>query len=237
MGLGVLLVDAAHLLLSQADTLLLGAIRGARAVALLSVAGGVAAFSMFPMIAVGATAVPAFASLWAQGDVVALERLARRAVRRAFTAQVVLAAAILALAKPILSAYGADFDEARLPLLFILAGQLANTGTGYVGSLMTMTGHQAAVGRTIWLAAAINVALVVTGARLFGVPGAAAGTALSALGWNLWLHRLVVRHVGVRVSFADALFADWPSQPRPRSAAVASSIMPAARAAASTTRL
>ncbi len=207
VGLGVLAVDAAHLLLSQADALLVGAMRGPRAVALLSVAGAVASFSMFPMIAVGATEVPAFSGLWALGRRAALERLAQRAVRRAFLAQVVLAVILLAIARPVLALYGADFEEARLPLLFVLAGQLANTGTGYVGSLMTMTGHQAAVGRTIWLAAAINVALVITGAHLFGVTGAAAGTALSSLGWNVWLHHLVVRHVGVRVSFLDALLA------------------------------
>lgn len=207
VGLGVLAVDAAHLLLSQADALLVGAMRGPRAVALLSVAGAVASFSMFPMIAVGATEVPAFSGLWALGRPAALEQLAQRAVRRAFVAQVVLAVILLAIARPVLALYGADFDEARLPLLFVLAGQLANTGTGYVGSLMTMTGHQAALGRTIWLAAAINVTLVLTGAHLFGVTGAAAGTALSSLGWNVWLHHLVVRHVGVRVSFLDALLA------------------------------
>lgn len=211
VGIAILSVDAAHLLLSQADALLVGAMRGSQAVALLGVAGATAGFAMFPMIAVGATSVPAFAARWAVGDRAEVERLAQRAVRRAFAAQVLVALAILAVARPVLALYGASFADARAPLLFVLAGQLANTGTGYVGSIMTMTGHQDIVGRAIWPAAALNVALVIAATHLFGVPGAAAGTAISSLLWNLWLHRLVVRHTGMRVSFVDAIAGDLSS--------------------------
>lgn len=209
VSLGVLVVDAAHLLLAHADTILLGALQSPRAVALFSTASATAAFSMFPMIAVGSTTVPSFARLWALGRRDDLERLAQRAVLRAFGAQLLVTALVVACARPLLALYGGDFGEARVPLLFVLAGQLANTGTGYVGSLMSMTGHQDKVGRSIWIAAALNVALVIAGTTFWGVPGAAAGTALSSLGWNAWLYRLVRRHVGVRVSFADAVLSLW----------------------------
>jgi O-antigen/teichoic acid export membrane protein len=207
VGLGVLVVDAAHLLLSHADAVLLGALQTPRAVALFSAASATAAFSMFPMIAVGASTVPSFASLWALGRKDELERLAQRAVLRAFTAQVLLAALVIGCARPLLALYGGDFADARVALLFVLAGQLANTGAGYVGSLMSMTGHQDKVGRSIWLAAALNVALVIAGTSRWGVTGAAAGSALSSLGWNVWLYCLVRRHLGVRASFADALLS------------------------------
>jgi len=207
VGLGVLAIDASYILLSHADAILLGTLQAAPAVALFSVASATAAFAMFPMIAVGSSVVPAFSRLWARGDTAELQRLAQRAVLRAFAAQLVLAAAAIVFARPVLALYGADFHEARLPLIFMLGGQLANTGTGYVGSLMTMTGHQAVVGRSIWIAAVTNLGLVVVGTHFWGVTGATAGTALSSLGWNLWLYRLVRRHVGVRGSFVDALLA------------------------------
>lgn len=209
VSLGVLVVDAAHLILSQADVLLLGAIQAPRAVALFSAASATAAFAMFPMIAVGASAVPSFSRLWALGRREELERAAQRAVLRAFAAQVVVAVMVAACAGALLALHGRDFAEARVPLLFVLGGQLANTGTGYVGSLMNMTGHQDKVGRSIWIAAALNVALVIAGASRWGVTGAAAGTALSSLGWNTWLYFLVRRHVGLRVSFPDAVLAWW----------------------------
>lgn len=207
VSLGVLAIDASCLLLSHADAILLGTLRSARAVALFSVASATAGFTTFPMIALGGTVVPAFSRLWARGEKAELERLAQRTVLRAFAAQLGLAAVAMIFARPVLALYGADFAEARLPLVFILGGQLANTGTGYVGSLMTMTGHQAVVGRSIWIAALTNLGLVLVGAHLWGVAGATAGTALSSLGWNLWLYHLVRRHVGVRASFVDAVLA------------------------------
>ena len=207
-GMAMLAVDAAFLLLSQADAALLGAL-DARAVGLFSVASATAAFSMFPMVAVGSTAVPAFARLWALGRTRELERLARQATLRALLAQAAVAAAVVALAGPLLALYGGDFAEARVALLFILAGQLANTATGYVGSIMNMTGHQGAVLRSVGWAAGLHVGMLVVFVRAWGVSGAAAATALSSLGWNVWLYRLVRRHVGVRVSVVDAAGAWW----------------------------
>lgn len=226
VGLGVLLVDAAHLLLGHADVLVLGALDTPRAVALFSAASATASFSMFPMIAIGATAVPSFSRLWALGRRDELERLAQRAVLRAFTAQVLVAALVIVCAGPLLALHGGDFEAARVPLLFVIAGQLANTGTGYVGSLMSMTGHQDRVRRAIWPAAALNVALVIACTSWWGVAGVAAAAALSSLVWNTWLYHLVRRHVGVRVSFPDAVLAWWaertPSiEPAPCSAIVA----------------
>jgi O-antigen/teichoic acid export membrane protein len=55
------------------------------------------------------------------------------------------------------------------------------------------------------VAAQLNVGLVTAGIHLAGVTGAAAGTALSSLGWNLWLYRLVRRHVGIYPSIVDAM--------------------------------
>jgi O-antigen/teichoic acid export membrane protein len=217
-GLGVLVIDAAYLLMSHADILLLGALKTSRAVALFSMASGIAAFSMFPMIAVGSTVVPAFSRLWALGRTDALERLAQRAVLRAFGAQVAIAALALYFARPLLAASGADFEEAQAPLAFILLGQLANTGTGYVGSLVTMTGHQGAALRGVWAAAITNVVMVAAGTHVWGATGAAAATALTSLLWNIWLYQLVRRMVGVRISIADAALAflrdrraAWPS--------------------------
>lgn len=208
-GLTMLAVDAAFLLLSQADAVLLGALEAGPAVALFSVASATAAFSMFPMIAVGSTSVPVFSRLWALGRRDDLERLAQQAALRAFAAQVAVAALVVVFADPLLALYGGDFQAARAALLFILAGQLANTGTGYVGSIMNMTGHQGAVLRAVGWAAGLHVVLLVACVRAWGVTGAAAATALSSLGWNLWLYRLVRRHVGVRVSFVDAAAAWW----------------------------
>lgn len=204
-GVAFLAIDASQTVLNQADSLLLGAFSGARALAEFAAASTTAGFAMFAMIAVGATVAPSFSRRWQAGDRPGLNEAAQRAVRWAFWPQLAITAFLAAAAGPLLGLYGSDFRHARVALLFIVAGQLANTGTGYIGTLMQLTDNQRRTARTIWLAAALNVVFVSTGIQVAGVSGAAAGTALSSLTWNLWLYRLARRHVGVYPSIVDAL--------------------------------
>lgn len=203
-GIAFLAVDASYTVLNQADALLIGAIGGGRQLALFSAASATASFATFAMIAVGASTLPSFSRHWQTGDRHALNELAQRAVRWAFWPQLAITVVLVLVAGPLLRLFGHGFGAARLPLIFIFAGQLANTATGYIGSLMNMTDNQRRTARSIWVAALLNVAFVTTGIHVAGVSGAAAGTALSSVVWNLWLYRLVRRHVGIYPSIVDA---------------------------------
>ena len=204
-GVAFLAIDAADTVLNQADSLLVGAVGGTRELALFAAATGTARFAMLAMIAVGASTVPAFSRHWARGDRAGLEALAQRAVRWAFWPQVAVTAVLAAASGPLLGLFGPGFLAARGALLFLFAGQLANTSTGYIGCLMKLTDNQRRSARSIWLVAVLNVAFVTFGLHLAGVTGAAAGTAASSLAWNLWLYRLVRRHVGVHPSIVDVV--------------------------------
>lgn len=204
-GVAFLAIDASQTVLNQADSLLIGTLAGARALALFAAASSTGSFAMFAMIAVGASTVPSFARHWQEGDRERLNAVAQRAVRWAFWPQLGITVLLVAVAGPLLGLFGSAFVQARFALVFIFAGQLANTATGYIGCLMNLTDNQRRTARTIWLAALLNVVFVVAGIELAGVTGAAAGTALSSLLWNLWLYRLVRRHVGVAPSIVDAL--------------------------------
>ncbi len=160
---------------------------------------------MFAMIAVGASTVPPFARHWEAGDRDALNELAQRSVRWAFWPQLAITVLLVALAGPLLGLFGSGFVAARLALVFIFVGQLANTATGYIGTLMKLTDNQGRTARSIWIAAVLNIVFVTVGIHAGGVTGAAAGTALSSLAWNLWLYRLVRRYVGIRPSIVDAV--------------------------------
>jgi O-antigen/teichoic acid export membrane protein len=204
-GVAFLAIDASQTVLNQADALLLGALAGAKSLALFAAASSTGSFAMFAMIAVGASTVPSFARHWQSGDRDGLNALAQRAVRWAFWPQLAITLLLAVAAGPLLGLFGSSFTAARLALLFIFAGQLANTATGYIGCLMQLTDNQNRTVRSIWVAAALNILLVTAGIHVAGVTGAAAGTALSSLAWNLWLYRLVRRHVGVCPSIVDAL--------------------------------
>jgi O-antigen/teichoic acid export membrane protein len=204
-GVAFLAVDAANTVLNQADSLLVGGLGGTKQLALFAAATGTASFAMLAMIAVGASTVPSFSRHWARGERAQLEAVAQRAVRWAFWPQLAVTLLLAAASGPILGLFGPTFVHARGALLLLFVGQLANTSTGYSGNLMNMTGHQRRSAQSIWIVAVFNVVAVTAGLKLAGVTGAAGGTAVSSLLWNMWLYRLVRRHVGVRPSILDAV--------------------------------
>jgi O-antigen/teichoic acid export membrane protein len=204
-GAAFLAIEASYTVLNQADALLVGGLAGAKALALFSAAASTGSFAGLVMVAVGAAVSPSFAPLWEAGDREGLNELAQRAVRWTFWPQLGCVVVLIALSGPLLGLFGHGFSHARWALVFLFLGQLANTATGYIGTLMATTDNQLRSARWIWLAALANVAFVTTGLHVGGVSGAAAGTAISTLGWNLWLYRLVRVHVGVRASIVDAM--------------------------------
>jgi O-antigen/teichoic acid export membrane protein len=204
-GIAFLAIDASQTVLNQADGLLIGILAGAKALALFAAASSTGSFAMFAMIAVGGSTVPSFARHWQSGDRERLNEVAQRAVRWAFWPQLAITLLLVVGAGPLLGLFGGAFVSARLALIFIFAGQLANTATGYIGCLMNLTDNQKRTARSIWIAAVLNIGFVTVGIEVAGVTGAAAGTALSSLIWNLWLYRLVRRHVGVAPSIVDAM--------------------------------
>jgi O-antigen/teichoic acid export membrane protein len=204
-GLAFLAIDAADTVLGQADSLLVGAVGGPRQLALFAAATGTASFAMLAMIAVGASTVPSFSRHWERGDRATLEVVAQRAVRWAFWPQLLVTVVLAAASGPLLGLFGPSFLQARGALLLLFVGQLANTSTGYIGCLMKLTDNERRSARAIWIVAVLNIGLVTLGLHLAGVTGAAAGTAASSFLWNLWLYRLVRRHVGVHPSIVDVI--------------------------------
>ena len=99
---------------------------------------------------------------------------------------------------------GDEFVVARWALVALVLGQLVNVGAGSVGYLLIMTGHQIPCARVFFASAVVNVILNAIAIPRFGILGAAIATAFSMMLWNVWLHRLVVKHLNVRPSILFA---------------------------------
>ena len=85
-------------------------------------------------------------------------------------------------------------------MMILAAAQLLRSAAGPVMSLMAVTGHQDScliVFASALVAAVILAFLLVP---LFGIEGAAITVLIVTLGWSVWLHRLVVSHLGIRPS-------------------------------------
>lgn len=196
----LLLVAGFQIALSQTDLLIVGSVRGVRDAAFYLAAARTAMLVGFLLVALNAVTAPLFSELEARGDRPGLQRLVAVSAQWIFWPTLALACGLAALAPSVLGLFGPRFAVARWALIVLLAGQLVNAGCGAVGYLLSMTGHQNDTARVYGIVSAFNLALCYAGVRLFGLVGAACATTFSLIAWNLWLHRLTVKRLGIQAS-------------------------------------
>jgi O-antigen/teichoic acid export membrane protein len=123
---------------------------------------------------------PMTADLYHKGEIRRLEELFRVSTKWSFYLSLSPFLVMCFAPREIMTVlFGAPYAAGWLALVILAAGQLVNAGTGAVGALLVMTGHQ-----NTWLklSAVIffaNVVLVCALVPRWGLPGAALGTALA----------------------------------------------------------
>lgn len=203
-ALPLMLFSGSHMVLSQTDTLMIGAFLNAKQVGIYSAALKTAAWVPFILSSVNAISAPLIAALYAQGDRQGLQQLVGTLARWMFYPALAVAIGLIGFAEPVLRLFGPEFTAAKFALIILILGQLVNVGAGSVGYLMTMTGHQTQSAWVMSISALANFMLNLIGIHFFGIVGAALATALSMAMWNVWLYALVVRQLGVHPSILDA---------------------------------
>lgn len=201
----LLLQGVFFIVLNQTDILMIGTIVSPEAVAIYSVAAKTSVWVTFVLQAVNTVVAPVFTTLYTQNDRSGLQSLVATVAHWIFWPSLILAIIIIAFANPILGLFGSEFVAARLPMTILIFGQLVNVGSGSVGYLMVMTGHQNQSAIIFGCSAVTNVILNAITIPLFGILGAAVSTALTMAMWNILLHVLVVRYLNVYPSIVCAI--------------------------------
>jgi O-antigen/teichoic acid export membrane protein len=207
VALPLMLFDGSSVILSQTDTLMLGVMLGAKEVGVYGAALKTSLWVNFILKAVNAISAPMIAGLYAQGDRQELQQLISTIARWMFYPALVIGIGLIGFATPVLQLFGTEFTLARESLIILILGQLVNVGTGSVGYLLMMTGHQTQAALVMGATAIVNVVLNLIGIHWLGIVGAALATAFSMMLWNFWLHTLVVKHLNVRPSILAAFHA------------------------------
>lgn len=205
VALPMLVISGSSVLMNQTDILMIGAILGPSEVGAYNVAAKTAHFVTMILFAADTVAAPLIASLYARGDHEGLQRLASTVAHATFWPSLAAAILMMALANPILAVFGPDFTTMRWEMIILILGKLVYAGTGSVGHLMDMTGHQKLYTRVFGLSTLTNIALNAIGISLLGTMGAALATATATAMWNIWLHILVVRKLGIYPSVISNL--------------------------------
>lgn len=197
-ALPLMFLSGVAVIYGQADLLILGAIKGTKAVGVYGVADRGADLLAFLFTAAISAMAPAIASLYASGDLQALQRMVTKLVRVTVALTLPVAIAFIGLGYWVLLwIYGADYVAGQRALAILSVGQLVNVAMGPVGMLLIMTGHEKDATWSIGISAVANVGLNFALVPKWGLEGAAISAASSMVLWNCLMARAVHKRFGI----------------------------------------
>ena len=183
---------------NQADILMLGYLASYEEVGFYRVAMQAASLVAFGLTAANAVLAPQFSRLHAKDSRAQLQRVVTASARAVFLSSLPVAGVLMMFGGWLAAAvFGAEFANSHLPMAIIAGGQMFNAAMGSVGFLLSMTGHEADVARTLLFTAMLNIILNYLLIPGFGMAGAASATAISLCVWNILLFVLVKKRLGI----------------------------------------
>ncbi len=197
-ALPLMFLSSVAVIYGQADVLILGAIKGAKAVGVYGAADRGAGLLAFLFTAAISAMAPTIASLYASGDQQALQRMVTKLVRVTLALTLPVAVAFIGFGYWVLLwVYGADYVAGQRALAILSVGQLVNVAMGPVGMLLIMTGHEKDATWSIGISAVVNVGLNFALVPKWGLEGAAISAASSMVLWNCLMARAVHKRFGI----------------------------------------
>jgi O-antigen/teichoic acid export membrane protein len=198
--LPLLCISGVSVLFGQADTLILGAMRGAASVGAYAVAHKSADLISYTLIIQGSAFASTAASLYALRDIERLQRLVTRLARWTLLGATLIALFLIGFGRWFLSLYGPQFVQAHVTLAILACSQLVNVAAGMVGLLLIMTGHERDGAAAIGAGALANIALTFALAPRWGAEGAAVAFAIGMVVWNVWAAIALWRKAGIHAT-------------------------------------
>lgn len=197
-GRHMLTLESLRFVSQRVDILLLGALLSADRVGIYSMAVASAAFVPTLLRAVISIFGPIISDLHSRGDMELLQRLFKTTTHWCLGLTLPLVIVLVAFAPALMGLFGEPFVAGSGALVWLVVGQLVNVGTGAVGNLLVMSGHQRL---EVWVSAATVVFTL--GFGLWCIPTwGMVGAALAASGGLMLANglRLVLvwRHLGLR---------------------------------------
>lgn len=184
-ALPLLIVGAAHLLVTTTDIVMLGVWSSSDQVGIYSVAARTALVTGLPLAAINTIVASAFARLYAKGKKQELRDYACNGAFLVTAATVPVATLLCFWPSEILLIFGNSFVPGAPSLVVLTLGQVVAGITGSVGYLLVMSGHEKLLRNAVIGGAILNVALNAILIPSMGILGAAAATATSTAFINI----------------------------------------------------
>jgi O-antigen/teichoic acid export membrane protein len=198
-ALPFMLISGLFLLNSRTDLIMLGALAGAHDAGIYAVASRAAEVTSFSMVAANIVLAPRVSRLHHEGNHALLQRMLDGSTRRVLLASAPIAAILIFAAYPLMTRlYGMEYAQGARVLQILAATQLLVVGSGPLGTLLNMTGHEGALARNMFVAVVANALLNFVFVPWLGATGAATATAISMVFSRILLWYQVRRLLGLR---------------------------------------
>ena len=181
----LVILGATEALMNRTGVILLGWIADTKNAGIYSLAFNIALVVTLPRIAVNTLFAPVISDLYTRRDKETMQVLITRAASWTFCAGICIAAVLFLLAEPLLAWFGAGYEAGVPALRILLISQVMAAGAGSQLYVMTMTGHERSAAVLLVSCAIVNAAASAVLIGMFGLAGAAIGTAVSLVVWNV----------------------------------------------------
>lgn len=183
----------------QIDTLMLGMLDSAEAVALYSVSQRGVQFISLLLFSVNVTLAPQIVKLHADGKHKELQRLITQSARVVLAGSIPLTIAFIVGGKLFLSIFGDghEYVAAHTTLIILSVGQVVSTMTGSVFLLLMMTRHERQAVYGLFTSVILHILTNLVLIPAWGIEGAAVSRALAVITANLVILWFVVQRLGI----------------------------------------
>ncbi len=175
--------------------------------AVLSAGFRISMLITFVMSAVDSATTPSASRIYSGGDRTGMQRLVSSATQLRFWSALVAAGLLALFGKKFLGLFGPDFIAGYGVLLALTLAQVFRAACGPVAELLNVTGHQdqclKVFAWSLVLIALLNIVLI----PVYGIDGTAIAVLVTIGVSTLWLHQLVVKHLGIHPSILSAMFS------------------------------
>lgn len=149
------------------------------------------------LFAMNVVLAPIISKLYAEKKMEELQRIITGSLRTGFIFSIPVIALFLNYPTFFLQLFGDEFGEGRLALMILTVSQIVNFGTGSVGYLLTMTGHQKTALQLLFSCALLTTVLTFFLIPSFGINGAAIAAGINNILLNVLMAVAVYRKTGI----------------------------------------
>jgi len=202
--LPLLLAEGVFIISSHVDVIMVGAILGDNETGIYAIANRGASVIAFIMGAITISMSPRIARLYKETNNKELQEMVTILSRLMLVISILITVIYIIFGREIIQFIGDIYIYAYVPLVILSVSQILNAAAGAVGLILMMTGYGQRVVIWVGIATLMNILLNSILIPNYGIIGAAFGTGISLIIWNIALMIEVIRKLNINPSAIGA---------------------------------